>query len=55
MNKFEKTIKIGTKVKIAGIEELVKVKSVDSSRLFISVDGYAGSFQRGHVLRYTNK
>lgn len=55
MKKFNKNIKIGTKVKIAGFEEWFSVKEIHETRFWIKLNGVHGSFQHGHILKYTNK
>jgi hypothetical protein len=53
MRKFEKKIKIGTKVEIN--EKWYVVKEVHDTRNWIKVSGLDGSFQRGHVAHFSNK
>ena len=55
MRKFNKNFKVGTKVKVAGIEDFVEIESFHETRKLVKLVGYAGSWQVGHVLKYTNK
>ena len=53
MKKINSKIKSGTKVLIEGIGWCV-VNSVHESRNTISVKNYVGSFQSGHINKFTN-
>ena len=53
MKKFNKLFKVGTKVIISG--EWYSVTEVHETRNWIKVDGLDGSFQRGHVAKFSNK
>jgi|GEM_PF-5165421 len=55
MRKFEKTIQPGTKVWISGIELPGIVSRVSEQRYWIEIEGRVGSFQRQHLVRYSNK
>ena len=55
MKKFNKNFKIGTKVKVVGVEAFVKIESFHETRKWIKLEGYAGSWQLGNILKYTNK
>lgn len=56
MKKFDSRVKPGTKVKLTGYRGgWVVVTSVHPTRKWIQVDGYLGSFQRGDVLKFSNK
>ena len=54
MKKFNKAINIKT-TKVLINDEWYKVVYINDTRINIKVDGLVGSFQRGHVTRYTNK
>lgn len=54
MLKFDKRVKIGTLVLVKGVGWCV-VKSIHETRKWIEVNGWAGSLQRGHVLKFSNK
>ena len=53
MKRFNKNVVIGTKVVINN--ELHTVKEVYNNHTLIKVDGLSGSFQKGHITKYTNK
>ena len=55
MKKFNKLFTTETKVIIAGEYGYRFVKSINDSRTLIEVDGVCGSFQRGHIITFTNK
>jgi hypothetical protein len=56
MKKFNKLYNIKTtKVKIPGMEKWYKVKEIDSTRQWIKLEGLEGSFQVGHIDKFTNK
>ena len=54
MKKFDKRVVPGTKVLLEWHGWHV-VTSVHSTRKWIQVRDFVGSFQRGHVLKFTNK
>ena len=54
MKKFNILFKKGTKVLIEGIGWQV-VKTVHHTRNWVELEGIAGSFQRGDVLKFSNK
>lgn len=54
MNKFDKRVVVGTKVLIEW-HGWHTVKSIHPTRKWIQVEGFNGSFQRGHVLKFTNR
>ena len=54
MARFSKAFKIGTKVKFFGDDDLYTVKSINSTRNLLKVYELVGSFQRGHIERFTN-
>lgn len=54
MKKFDIRVKPGTKVLIEGFGWCV-VESLHPTRKWVKLEGFAGSFQRGHVLKFTNK
>ena len=54
LRKFNKLFNsITTKVEIN--DKLYEVKEVHASRQWIKVHGLNGSFQRGHINKFTNK
>ena len=55
MQKFNKLFTINTYVQIAGSNGFHKIKEIDKTRKWIKIVGYEGSFQRGHITRFTNK
>lgn len=56
MKKFNKNIKENqTRVQIDGQTGWHLVTEVHETRRWVKVDGLAGSFQRVHVTKYTNK
>ena len=55
MKKFNSLFKKGTKVQLSGEYGYRAVKSVDETRQWIAVEGLVGSFQRGHVIAFSNK
>jgi len=56
MKKFDKRVVVGTKVLIEwhGGYKWHVVKSIHPTRKWIQAEGLVGSFQRGHVLKFTN-
>ncbi len=54
MKKFDKRVVVGTKVLLEYHGWRV-VTSVHPTRKWIQVDDFVGSFQRGHVLKFSNK
>lgn len=54
MNKFEKRFKLGTMVLLQGLKEWCRITEIHETRNWIKVDGWMGSFQRAHVIRFTN-
>ena len=52
MKLFSKSFKIGTKVRILG--QWYSVIEISEGRRWIKVNGIAGSFQRGHIEKYSN-
>jgi hypothetical protein len=55
MKKFNKLFQTGTRVKIAGDNEFKEIQSIDKTRQWVMLKGLVGSFQRGHILTFTNK
>lgn len=59
MKKFDNRVKPGTRVKLVGYrggwDGWLVVTSVHPTRKWIQVEGYLGSFQRGDVLKFSNK
>ena len=53
MKKFDKRVKPGTKVLVEGIGWAI-VTEVHSTRKWIKVKDFVGSFQRRHVLKFSN-
>ena len=55
MLEFDKRVKVGTKVIIENFEGWYTVKSLENNRKLITVEGFCGHFQCGHVLKFTNQ
>jgi hypothetical protein len=56
MQRFNSLFKIGTKVKIDSLGDIWhKIKCIHETRKWIEVEGWVGSWQRGHVIKFTNK
>ena len=56
MKKFNAAVKVGTKVRVEGEYGYRVVKSLNTSRTLIEVQGLAdSSHQQGHILNYTNR
>jgi len=55
MKKFNSLFKTGTKVQIEGISGWYTVKYIHPNQLWITIEGIAGSHQRGHITKFTNK
>lgn len=54
MKKFDKRVIVGTKVLLEW-HGWHTVTSVHPTRKWIQVDDFVGSFQRGHVVKFTNR
>lgn len=54
MKRFDKRVVPGTKVLLEGLGWHV-VKSIHHTRKWIQTEGFNGSFQRRHVLKFTNR
>jgi len=61
MKKFDKRFKIGTRVKLVAshpigwCDDWRKIQTIHETRKWVTLEGLGGSFQRGHILRFTNK
>lgn len=56
MKKFNKLFSVETtKVQVAGEYGFRNVKEIDETRNWIKVEGLEGSFQRDHIITFTNK
>lgn len=55
MKKINKRIIVGTKVKLEGSDLWHIVKEIHQTGKLIKVYGLMGSFQSGHILKFTNK
>ena len=55
MKKFDKRFKIGTRVKIDYDDSFWKIQTIHETRKWVTLEGLGGSFQRGHILTFTNK
>lgn len=53
MYKFNKLVKVGTWVLLDN-QGWAQVTEINDTRKWIKVDGWLGSFQAGHVTRFTN-
>ena len=54
MKKLNVLFKKGTKVLVEGLGWQV-VKSVHNTRKWVELDGMMGSFQRSHIIKFSNK
>ena len=54
MKRFNKQFKVGTMVLLEN-GEWDKVKEIHPTRKWVKLEKIAGSFQRGHIKRFTNK
>jgi hypothetical protein len=54
MEKFNAQVKLGTAVKIRGLDGWYSISSVHDSRQWVTVHGLMGSFQKGSVEKFTN-
>ena len=54
MKRFDRRVRAGTKVLIDVFGWCV-VESVHPTRKWVKLEGFAGSFQRRHILKFTNK
>ncbi len=55
MRKFNRLFVPGTKVILCGRRDWCTVKSVHPTRKWVELEELVGSFQRGHVEKFTNK
>jgi len=56
MRKFNKLFQPEvTRVRIEGLADWYKVSAIHPSRQWINIHGKQGSYQRAHVVKYTNK
>ena len=55
MKRFESPIVEGTKVQIAGRTGWYSIYEFENDRKLVKISGLAGSFQRGHILKYSNR
>jgi len=56
MKKFNKQFKVGTKVILDhDSKNFAEIKEIHETRNWIKVKEWEGSFQRGHVVKFTNK
>jgi hypothetical protein len=53
LKRFDGRVRPGTKVLVEGLGWCV-VKSIHPTRKSIQINGWVGSFQRGHVLKFSN-
>lgn len=54
LEKFDRRVVPGTKVLTENWGWRI-VKEIHDTRKWIQIEGLVGSFQRGHVLKFTNK
>jgi hypothetical protein len=54
MLKISPKIVVGTKVKLEHSSEWFEVSHVHETRFWIKVKGLEGSFQKGHIVCFTN-
>ena len=55
MKPLDRRIKVGTKVKLAGISKILRVKEVHETRCWLKVETVMGSFQATRVESFTNR
>ena len=56
LRKFDSRFVVGTtRVKVEGANEFRHIKNIHETRKWIEVKGLEGSFQRGHIVQFTNK
>ena len=55
MKTFNRSFKIGTKVMLTGEYGYREIVEINDTRVNIKVKGLGGSFQRGHVIKFTNR
>lgn len=55
MKKFNKKFKVGTRVLLENHSEFLKIISINDTRVNIKVEGMAGSYQVGHVVKFSNR
>ena len=55
MKKFNAKFKVGTKVKINGNNDWLIISQLNDVRTHIKIKGFLGSFQRAHIIKFTNK
>lgn len=56
MRRFSKLYEVNkTRVKIIGDEKWYLVKEISDNCYHIKIADYVGSFQRGHIIKFTNK
>ena len=55
MKRFESPIVEGTKVQVVGRTGWYSIYEIENDRKLVKISGLAGSFQSGHILKYSNK
>ena len=55
MKKFDKRFSVGTFAMREDEKVFRKVSSIHETRQWITLEGLGGSFQRGHISKFTNK
>ena len=56
MKKFNKNYRVGTKVLLKGFyHKYFEVTEIHETRNWIKLKGLQGSFQTGHIAKYTNQ
>jgi len=55
MKRFESPIVEGTKVQVVGRTGWYSIYEFENDRKLVKISGLAGSFQRGHILKYSNR
>jgi len=53
MKTFSKKFKIGTRVRVNGDWRVVS--EIHPTRNWVKLEGYSGSYQRGHIEKFSNK
>ena len=55
MKKFDKRFSVGTLAMREDENVFRKITSIHETRNWITLEGLGGSFQRGHISKFTNK
>lgn len=55
MKKFNKSFKIGTLVQLPGEYGYRRISEIHETRKWIKIENLSGSFQRDHIITFSNK